>query len=101
MPLEIEELDRTVKAFESNIEGVRKLMRLDQDLMDIVLGGLRSLEAKVARSAIPLPSVLQPMRNSMKHLEKVRENESLKPRFQIVFNQAVVLLVSYFSTTLE
>jgi hypothetical protein len=101
VPLEIEELDRVLKAFESNVEGVRKLMRLDKDLMEIVIGGLRTLEERVARSSIPLPSVLEPLRNSMKNLEKVREHESLRPRFEVVFNQAVVLLVSYFGTTLE
>jgi hypothetical protein len=99
--VEIEELDRALKAFESNVEGVRKLMRLDQDLMDIVIGGLRDLEGRLVRSPVPVPSVLMPLRNSMQHMEKVRENKSLKPRFEIVFNQAVVLLVSYFGTALE
>ena len=82
-----------------NIKTVLELLNFDQDIIDVAAGALRSvqrdLESRGLHSAVPT------LANRTRMLEQLATNESLRPRYATMFNQCVVLLVSYFGSGLH
>ena len=90
---------KTAKSIEHNIALVRSLLKFDKDIVDVAVGALdaavRDLEERKLRSATT------PLVNRAQRLKNLATNESLRPQYEAVFNQCVVLLVSYFSSGLH
>lgn len=84
-----------VRHFRENSKAVYELMRFDTRLVELIVGPLKRVGASQTTGGITNP------RHRVDHLieqfARIRENESLGPYYQAMFNQCVVLLVSYFA----
>jgi len=95
--LDFQEIEQT---FENNIKDINKLMTFDQVILDISIRGLEELRGKLTKLYnIENPQLLA--ENTLSMLRSVRENKSLKPKYQIIFNQSIVLLVSVFASSIS
>jgi hypothetical protein len=90
-------LEKIKERFNDNIQKIQKLMSLDEVVVKLALQALRRAEKNLGCDKHPSYSIS----NEIKQIENIRENESLKPSYQIMFNQCIVLLVSYFSSAIE
>lgn len=93
-------LAKLESAFSENVAGVHKLMHFDKDVLGMAIAGLEDLSTRLKQHH-KLDNPHLSAENTLKSLENIRENDSLRPRYQIIFNQAVVLLVSYFGSAIE
>jgi hypothetical protein len=84
----------TATSFAANALEVDRLLSFDRLIIDVAIDGLRQIEA--ALEDRNLHSVLPVVRNRAALLSNVAESESLRPQYAAMFNQCVVLLVSYF-----
>lgn len=88
-----------LEVFEDNVKAVVKLMNFDRDVQDMALQHIRGLH----NTLLDVEKIENEQRNGKRILdilERIREADSLRPRYQLIFNQAVVLLVSYFGSAL-
>lgn len=86
--------------FKENIAIVEKLMKFDEVVQFLCLKTLKKADEgqkKIGCDNHPSCN-LKPM---IKQIENIRQHESLQPSYEIMFNQCVVLLVSYFSSAIE
>jgi len=86
--------------FEKNIKAVYDLMNFDESIQIFCLARLRKVNAFLEKHKMndnPLCSVKQ----ILKQVETIRTNESLRSHYQIMLNQCIVLLVSYFASAVE
>ena len=90
--------DKITSNFASNVEAVRKLMDFDTTLLQICLSMLKSTNEKIKKSKATNLFFLDKAINS---LEDIRENDSLKPFYETIYNECIVLLVSYFASALK
>lgn len=83
-------------SIEANIASVMRLLTFDRDIVAAAVGVLdfvaKQLEAK------NMHSLVTPVANRSAMLTNLANNESLKPQYDAMFNQCVVLLVSYFGS---
>lgn len=87
----------TVAKFEKNIDSVKKLINFDRHLMTFAIDSIEELHKRLLNTQ----EITNPELNGEKVLtllKQIRTNDSLKLNFSIINNQAVVLLVSYFSS---
>jgi hypothetical protein len=95
----MDDLDLIVDGFNANVRGVQKLINFDRQLLDLAISGLQDLHGRLVNSR----QIHNPDLNGEKLLNllsNIRKNDSLRVHYQTIFNQAVVLLVSYFASTL-
>jgi hypothetical protein len=96
--------DEILASFDANREAVRRLTRIDEGVIQFAVEHIRAhekqLKAALSDLGKRLPERLSGER-TIRMLEQVRENKSLQPEYEIMFNQAVVLLVSHFASALH
>lgn len=89
-------VERGVEAFRLNAAAVDRLLDFDRVILEVAVSGLRDLEQQLdsrhLHSAVPL------VRNRATLLENLKATDSLRPQYEAIFNQCVVLLVSYFTS---
>ena len=93
-------LNQIKNNFSENIKIVERLMNFDEVIASFCLSALRKTDEglkSIERDNHPSFSV-KPM---IKQIERIRENDSLKSSYEIMFNQCVVLLVSYFGSAID
>lgn len=84
-------------ALKSNIEDVYHLAEFDHVILSMAIDQLRVLEQKLNKDHfIDNPQLTAA--NTRINLENIRANDSLRPRFEVINNQCVVLLVSLFAS---
>ena len=86
-----------VSRFHSNCDDVERLINFDREVLQLVIISLEDLHEKLK------PHHGTAQMNGGRVLEIVRgirSNDSLRHRYGVIFNQAVVLLVSHFSAAL-
>ena len=88
------------KAFSDNVAGVHKLMNFDRDVLDMAITNIQDLSERLKHHH-KLDNPHLTADSTLTLLKQIRENDSLRPRYQVIFNQAVVLLVSYFGSAVE
>jgi hypothetical protein len=91
-------LGSIVEGFRGNLDGVAKLINFDRDVLDLTVQQITVFHKRLKAQGIDNPDL-----NGEKTLQIVsgiRKHDSLRPRFATIFNQAVVLLVSYFASAL-
>lgn len=86
------------KGLKSNIDDVYRLAEFDQELLGIAIRHLKKHEEALNKIGIDNPTLTAI--NPRKALEDIRHNNSLRPRFEVINNQCVVLLVSLFSSAI-
>lgn len=89
--------DAITSNFRANCEDVERLVDFDRELLQIVVLSLEDLHERLKHhhgsAQMNGGRVLEIVRG-------IRNNDSLRPRYATIFNQAVVLLVSHFASTL-
>lgn len=85
------------KSFKANVESVFDLAEFDHLVMETVLRQLSQLNERLREDhGIGNPRLTA--QKTYDHLKNIRENDSLRPKYEHMFNQCVVLLVSYFGS---
>jgi hypothetical protein len=90
-------LQDLLATFRSNAEDVERLVNFDREVLQVVVLSLEDLHMQLK------PIHGTPQMNGGRVLEVVRgirDNQSLRSKYSAIFNQAVVLLVSHFSSAL-
>ena len=85
--------------FDQNVQAVVRLMNFDREIQDLAIRHLENLH----KSLVSMQGIQNEQLNGKRTLEilrGIRTNDSLRSRYQLIFNQAVVLLVSYFGSAL-
>jgi hypothetical protein len=88
------------KAFSDNVAGVHKLINFDRDVLDMAITSMQDLSERLKHHHM-LDNPHLTADSTLTLFKQIRTNDSLRPRYQVIFNQAVVLLVSYFSSAVE
>jgi hypothetical protein len=96
--------DEILASFDANVEAVRRLIRLDELVIRFAVEQIRAregpLKAELEKLGKRLPERLSSER-TIRLLENIRGNQSFQPEYEVMFNQAVVLLVSHFASALH
>jgi len=89
-----------VESFRQHVTSVEKLMNFDRDVLEFAVSSLRELKKKLTRHH-KLDNPELTAERTLQILEGIREHDSLRSRYQTIFNQALVLLVSYFGSSVH
>ncbi|MBA3886540.1 MAG: hypothetical protein H0X67_12545 [Acidobacteria bacterium] len=84
----------TARSFSANALEVERLLTFDRLIIDVAVGGLKHIEAALEERN--LHSVLPVVQHRATMLSNIAVSGSLRPQYAAMFNQCVVLLVSYF-----
>lgn len=94
------DLNSVKETFKGNVQSVHKLMNFDRDVQDILIEHIADLSHRLKTQQRITNELLNGERQ-LKMLRQIRENDSLRPRYEVIFNQAVVLAVSYFGSAIH
>jgi hypothetical protein len=86
--------------FKQNVESVYRLMEFDNFLIEFCSGSFSRLVDRLKNAGID-NAITASANKSLDQLKRVRENESLRSQYAEMFNQSLVLLVSYFGLTIR
>jgi hypothetical protein len=88
-----------LEVFDKNIEAVHRLMNFDRDLIAYAIIQVEGLHNVLVTGE----KILREERNGkriLNDLKNIRDHDSMRTRYEQIFNQAVVLLVSHFGSLL-
>lgn len=85
--------------FVDRVEGVYKLLILDELIIGTTIEILEERQQNLRNCGIDNAHMLA--ENALTQLKGIREHKSLKPGYELIHNQCVVLLVSYFSSSIH
>ncbi len=86
--------------FDSQVENVAKLMNFDRELLSIVIKSVSDLRERL-RGVHGLDNATLDATRTLEQLRVIQKNDSLRPSYETIFNQGLVLLVSYFSSSVQ
>ncbi|WP_169335092.1 hypothetical protein [Thiobacillus thioparus] len=86
--------------FTQHVADVNRLIEFDREVMHVAISAVEELHERLVNK-MGITNEQMNGGRALKILRGVRDNESLKPRFSLILNQAVVLLVSYFGSAVE
>lgn len=93
-----EEVRFVVGEFARSHNAVRELLNFDRIVLDFAINGVRELHNRLhALYARPQDNG----EHTLRMLQNIRTNDSMRPQYQVISNQGIVLLVSYISSALE
>jgi hypothetical protein len=75
-------------------------MHFDKDVLEHAISGIKALSERL-KNHHKLDNPQLSAENTLTTLVNVHNNNSLRPRYEVIFNQAIVLLVSYFGSAVE
>jgi hypothetical protein len=84
-----------ISAFAENLASVERLAGFDRIVLDFSISSLTSLQERLG-SLTSNPRHL--VTGALSQLRRIRENDSMRPQYEEIFNQCVVLQVSYFAS---
>ena len=88
--------------FYSNIKSVKDLMNFDKNILDFCIYHIEILEKKIKNNnEIKITNVAFLPENTLIQLRQIKENNSLRDMYTSIFNQSLVLLVSYFTSAIK
>jgi hypothetical protein len=87
------------KSFDYNVASVFQLVDFDHVIIDFAVDGLRMLARDLEDRGVNTAVMMVTNRAAM--LENVKNADSLRPQYEQMFNQCVVLLVSYFGSAIH
>jgi hypothetical protein len=88
-----------VRRFRQNVKGVYELMKFDEFVLSIAIGQLRRLGER--QDTAKITNAQHRPERVIKQLENIKEHQSLKPHYERILNQCLVLLVAYFGSALH
>jgi hypothetical protein len=77
---------------------VQRLIAFDREVMTLAIDGVRSLHTHLKKT---IHNEQHNGGRTLQILQDIRNNESLKPQFSLILNQAIVLLISYFGSAVQ
>ena len=86
-----------VEVFKGNLSDVDRLINFDRELLQIVTSTLETLHENLKRHHAD--DRLNGKR-ALDLIRGIRNNETIRSKYQAIYNQAVVLLVSHFASAL-
>ena len=92
-------LSDVLYVFEQNVRSVTGLINFDTEVRDIAVQGVESLH-NFLRNDKGFTNPKWNGENTLKMLRGIRQSPVLKERYSTIYNQAVVLLVSYFGSVI-
>lgn len=91
-----EQLQAILETFDKNIDAVLDLMGFDDVVLNVGISALQKVQKRLGDAGYDNPRF--GVKSTIQSLENIRQNESLRPHYEIMNNQCLVLLVSYFSS---
>jgi hypothetical protein len=85
--------------FSKHVDDVNRLITFDEHVMAYVINAVNSLHEQLKKNYSSKEQINGARELQM--LKNIRDNDSLKPRYSLILNQAIVLLVSYFGSAVE
>src|SRR4051794_32122992 len=88
---------RVADDFRANVQSVHELVNFDRTVMEFAIEQVERLHNRLVKER------LNPAENgehTLLALKNVRANDSLRRTYQLVANQGIVLLVSYFGAAM-
>lgn len=106
---ENDEISPSKKVFEpivlnfiSNISSIQELLSFDKLLLDFCINQIESLDERIRNNnEISLTNVRFYPTATLTQLKTIREHNSFKLKYETINNQSLVLLISYFTSTLK
>lgn len=96
----IEELNSLKSNFTANISSVETLLKFDWFILDYSIDTLENLNKKLHElHSISNPYLLA--ESALKSLKNIKNNNSISIQYRTIYNQALVLLVSYYTSTIK
>ncbi len=92
-------LDNIIAQFSTNLRAVDNLLTFDDALLAYALHSLDTLDQRLKEHGFDNPRYA--VDKAISTLKGVREHESIKDRYSMMYNQCVVLEVSHFASTLK
>jgi hypothetical protein len=93
-------MQKILDNFSKNIADVEQLIAFDTDVLGFVIKSIEDLNKGLIKSMDITNEEMNGAR-LIQILKTIRENSSFKPRYSLILNQAIVLLVSYFASAIE
>ncbi len=90
-------MNKIVDQFNINVKSVYELANFDRVVLDFVINLILSQKNVQGVNRLQINAA----ENAAKALENVRDHNSLRSKYQTVFNQCLVLLVSYFGLAIN
>lgn len=88
------------EAFERHVESVDRLMNFDRDVLSFAIDSIEQLQQRLTQHH-QLDNPHLTAARTLEMLRGYRNHDSLRPRYETIFNQALVLLVSYFGASVH
>jgi len=85
-----------IRTFRANLKAVHELMRFDDMVLEFVIGPLQRLSDRQTTGGIDNPR--HRIDRILAMVRGIKQNESLRPHYAAMYNQCLVLLVSYFAS---
>ncbi len=92
----MKELDTVVARFKKNVDAVLTLSNLDRQITEFAISAIEKRDERLQKAHVDNARMLAG--NTLQQLKNIRMNDSLRPGFQALVNQSVVLLASYFAS---
>ena len=89
-----------LESFEQHVESVQRLMNFDRDVLSFAIEAIEQLQQRLTQHH-RLDNPHLTAERALQMLRGYREHDSLRPRYETIFNQALVLLVSYFGSAVH
>ena len=84
--------------FKKNIASVQRLANFDRVVLDYSIKSIESLQNRLKQK---FENERFLATNTLKQLRNIRSNDSMRKEYEEIFNQCVVLLVSYFGSAVS
>ena len=88
------------RGFGQNVESVHELLGFDRLILDTAIGWMEGVRDGLRKQHGIENQWLVP-ESGIQALRQIRQNDSLRPSYQTMFNQTAVLLVSYFGSAVH
>jgi len=88
--------EQALIAIRKNVEAALQLSDLDRGLIEHAITAIEERDNRLKTAGIDNHRFLAG--NTIAYLKNIRKNDSLRPGFQALVNQTIVLLTSYFSS---
>ena len=91
----------TENTFKKNVEAVHRLIEFDRVVLDSCITQISNLADRLEARGFAKTHPTLGADKTLQSLKNIRQNDSLRPHYAEMFNQSLVLLVSYFGLSIR
>lgn len=91
-------MNTIVETFKINVKSVEGLINFDREVLSLAIDSIEELHESLTTMREPILDDRRNGKRTLDILRPIHTNDSLKARYSIINNQAIVLLVSYFAS---